>query len=71
MKLKVTEQGVLIPKEFLVGIEEVEIRRENDAIIITSTNPQTSIWQLGSNPIDLNITDASINHNKYLYPDNE
>ncbi len=28
MKAKVTEQGVLIPKLMLEGIEEVEIRKE-------------------------------------------
>ncbi|PSF34501.1 hypothetical protein C7H19_18915 [Aphanothece hegewaldii CCALA 016] len=37
MKIKVTQQGVLIPKELLEGIEEVEVQKENNVIILTST----------------------------------
>lgn len=35
MTAKVTEEGLLIPRELLRGFEEVEIRRENDRVIIT------------------------------------
>lgn len=34
MRVKVTEQGLVIPKELLEGIQEVEIRRENHQIIL-------------------------------------
>lgn len=34
MRVKVTEQGLVIPKELLEGIQEVEIRREDQQIIL-------------------------------------
>ncbi len=37
MRVNVTEQGLIIPKEFLDGINAVEIRRDHDQIILTST----------------------------------
>jgi len=68
MKLKVTESGVLIPKEFLGNSEEVEITKAEDQIIITIVNNSNmSIWDLGKNPVESEITDASINHDKYIY----
>jgi hypothetical protein len=35
MKVNVTEQGLIVPKEFLTGIQAVEIRRDRDQIILT------------------------------------
>jgi virulence-associated protein VagC len=35
MRINVTEKGLIIPKEFLAGIQSVEIRREHDQIILT------------------------------------
>lgn len=37
MKVNVTEQGLIIPKEFLTGIQAVEIQRDRDRIILTSS----------------------------------
>ncbi|ELS02493.1 hypothetical protein Xen7305DRAFT_00022070 [Xenococcus sp. PCC 7305] len=34
MKVKVTEQGIVIPKELLAGLEEVEIFQEENQIIV-------------------------------------
>ena len=34
MNVEVTEQGLLIPKELLEGIDEVEIRQEQNTIVI-------------------------------------
>jgi hypothetical protein len=34
MKAKVTEQGLLIPKQFLEGIQEVEIRHQHGLLLI-------------------------------------
>ncbi len=34
MTVKVTERGVVIPKELLEGLEEVEICQEEDLIIV-------------------------------------
>jgi hypothetical protein len=64
MKVNVTEQGLLIPKEFLEGIRAVEIRRENDQIILTSTVADDPIWGLGSEPISLGIADAAEKHDR-------
>ena len=35
IKKKVTEQGVLIPLAFLEGVDEVEIRREDNVIVVS------------------------------------
>ncbi len=67
MRLKVTEKGVVIPKEFLEGIQAVEIRRENDQIILTPTAEEDPIWGLGAEPTSLGISDAAENHDRYLY----
>lgn len=68
MKLKVTEKGVLIPKELLGNSQEVEIIQQDDQIIITTIKKkQMSIWDLGKNPVDCDVNDVGINHDKYLY----
>jgi virulence-associated protein VagC len=68
MKLKVTEKGVLIPKELLGNSQEVEIiQQENQIIITTINNNNISIWDLGKNPVDCDINDAAINHDQYIY----
>lgn len=38
MKIRVTNQGVVIPKEFFEGIEEVEIRQEQGHLLIIPTD---------------------------------
>jgi hypothetical protein len=35
MRVNVTEQGLVIPKEFLAGIQAVDIRRDHGQIILT------------------------------------
>ena len=67
MRTEVTEEGLLIPKKFLEGIKEVEIRKENDLILIIPVPFEDPIYQLGQNPITDDITDASVNHDKYIY----
>jgi len=67
MKAIVTEKGVLIPPKFLKGIKEVEIRKENNKIVIMPIFIDDPIFQLGKNPIVCNIPDASENHDKYIY----
>lgn len=44
MKLKVTEQGVLIPKELLGDSQEVELTQQEGQLIIT-INPPTLSYQ--------------------------
>ena len=66
MKTKVTEQGILVPKKFLKGIKEVEIRKENSVILVVPVTDDP-IFQLGSQPIADDIEDASENHDAYIY----
>jgi virulence-associated protein VagC len=67
MKLPVTDQGLLIPKELLGKIDEVEVTIQGDRIIITPGKDHPSIWDLGSDPVECDVTDAAINHDRYLY----
>lgn len=61
MKTKVTEQGVLVPKKFLRGIKEVEIRKDNNVILVVPVM-EDPILALGSQPIADEIRDASEHH---------
>ena len=45
MKLKVTEQGVLIPKELLGDSQEVELTQQEGKLIITIKPPALSYQQ--------------------------
>jgi hypothetical protein len=47
MNLSVTEDGVLIPKHWLQGVDEVEVLRENHLILIIPKN--TPKWILPLN----------------------
>ena len=67
IKIKVTEQGVLIPRKFLKGIEEVEIKKENNMIVVTPTSQTDPILELGQHPIMCGVSDASEEHDRYLY----
>lgn len=66
MKIEVTEDGVLIPKNFLDGVKEVEIRKENGLILVVPL-ADDPIRQLGSQPVDDEAEDASENHDRYIY----
>jgi hypothetical protein len=61
MKTKVTEQGVLVPKKFLRGIKEVEIRKDNNVILVVPVM-EDPIFALGSQPVADEIRDASEHH---------
>lgn len=67
MKLTATEQGLLIPKDMLGENQEFELIQENDKIIITGIKKTSSIWDLGSNPIECDVKDAAVDHDNYLY----
>ena len=66
MKTKVTEQGVVVPKKFLKGIKEVEIRKDDGVILVVPVS-KDPILTLGSQPIADEVTDASQHHDRYLY----
>ncbi len=67
MKAIVTSQGIIIPRELLGGVSEIEIRSENNRIIIIPLPEPDPILALGSEPIDDTITDGSVNHDRYLH----
>ncbi len=67
MKTKVTSQGVRIPKRLLEGVDEVEIRKENNLILVVPVTNKDPILGLGKQPIVVGVTDASENHDRYLY----
>ena len=66
MKARVTEKGVIIPKTLLEGIDAVEIRKENDVILVVPLIADP-ILGLGSQPVEQETTDVSENHDAYLY----
>ena len=64
MKLTATEQGLLIPKELLGENQEFEIIQEQERIIITCIKATSSIWDLGTNPVECDVKDGAIHHDK-------
>ncbi|MDQ2808229.1 MAG: AbrB/MazE/SpoVT family DNA-binding domain-containing protein [Chloroflexota bacterium] len=83
MRTKVTAEGLMIPKALLRELDEVEIRRQDGGLVIMPVAAAAStdgaedtypiipdddpIYDLGKDPIDMGITDASINFDKYIY----
>ena len=67
MRTKVTENGVLIPKGWLEGIDEVEIQKTQNMIIVMPVQADDPILNLGKQSIYLDVEDASVNHDRYLY----
>jgi hypothetical protein len=67
MRTKVTEHGVVIPKTWLEGVDEVEIRREQNVIIVMPVTANDPILNLGRQAISVDADDASANHDRYLY----
>lgn len=67
MKAKVTDKGVVIPKKYLEGISEVEIKKENGFIMVIPITDDDPILELGKNPVVCGVSDASEDHDKYLY----
>jgi virulence-associated protein VagC len=67
MRSKVTEQGLVIPKAWFDGIDEVEIHREDNRVVVVPVRGDDPIFDLGREPLDLDMDDASENHDRYLY----
>lgn len=80
-KARVTKEGLLIPREVAeralgAGSEEVEIFEEPGRLLISPTkaatglaegNEEDPIFAMGEDPVDDEVTDASTNHDRYLY----
>lgn len=67
MQAKVTDQGIVIPKGWLEGVDAVEILREGDRIVLIPVVQSDPIWSLGTEPVTCGVTDASENLDAYLY----
>ena len=67
MIAKVTEQGVVIPKTLLGDANEVSIVTEPGRVVVVFDPAADPIWGLGKNPVALDVTDASVNLDKYVY----
>ena len=67
MIAKVDKQGLLLTPEMLHGASEVLIRDEPGQIVIVLNPADDPIWDLGKDPITLDVDDASVNHDKYIY----
>ena len=66
MQTEVTEDGLHLPRDWFGDAKQVEIRREGKQIIVILLDEEDPIRKLGSNPVSLDITDASTNHDQYL-----
>ena len=67
MKAKVTRRGLAIPKEMLAGMEEVEIRKEDQRIVISPIPKADPILALGKHPVECGTPDGAQHHDRYLY----
>ena len=67
MRSKVSEEGVLIPRKMLEGVDEVDIRKEDGAILVLPVSGVDPILGLGKRPLSIDMTDASEKHDLYLY----
>ncbi|MBI4595190.1 MAG: hypothetical protein HY730_02300 [Candidatus Tectomicrobia bacterium] len=67
MKAKVSKRGLFIPKEMLAGAEEVEIQKKDNQIVISLLPKGDPIFNLGKNPVECGVHDASEHHDIYLY----
>lgn len=67
MQANVTEQGLVIPKALLEGVDKVEILKEGDRIVLVPVVQTDPIWNLGTNPTTCDVTDAYENLDLHLY----
>jgi hypothetical protein len=59
MRTKVTENGVNIPKAWLEGIDEVEIQKEQNMIIVVPVQADDPIRALGTADPEESLTNSS------------
>jgi hypothetical protein len=69
MKLKVTDSGVVIPRDLLPDVDEMDVRVEGEIVVLTPSHNvgDDPIWEMGSDPVTCGLPDASANHDHYLY----
>lgn len=67
MRIAVTEQGVLIPKEWLPNVSEVDIQKDDGMILVKPSIAGDPILGLGEHPVECGSADGSEQHDRYLY----
>ena len=67
MKVAVTEQGFVIPKTMLEDVAEVDIRKEHGRVVLVPVPKDDPIFRIGKNPVTRGLTDAFVDHDKYIY----
>ena len=67
MRTKITDEGVNLPRQWFEGATEVDIQRENGRVVVVPVVEVDPIATLGQDPIESGVTDASVNHDRYLY----
>lgn len=67
MIAKVNDKGLLITPDMLHGAAEVAIFEEPGRIVIVLDPTKDPIYELGKNPVVVPETDASVNHDRYIY----
>lgn len=67
MKIKVTHEGINIPKHWFEGVQDVMIQKDQDVITITPVHENDPVFEIGKYPIHADVEDASTNHDAYLY----
>ena len=69
MKVRVTREGLLIPKEVAerLGSDVVEVFEEPGRLLIVAEPGEDPILGLGKNPVHTGVRDGSTNHDLYLH----
>lgn len=68
MIVKVTSAGIVIPRDLLPDVDEVDVRLEGGVLVIAAPRRDDDpILGLGTAPVDCGVADASENHDAYLY----
>jgi hypothetical protein len=83
-RLPVTDQGVTIPKVWFGDATQVELRRDQGAVVVQPVDatmnrptptgpapPDDPLWRLCSIAIDLDVPDVSADIDRYLYDTDE
>ena len=66
MKAHVTDAGLLIPRDLLEGVSEVDIRRGDRCLFVMPLQDDDPILQLGDSPVTSDVSDASVRHDAYV-----
>ena len=70
MRITVTDQGVVIPRDWFPDVEEVDVEKTKDAIVVKPKPARDPILELGKYPVDCDLSDGSEQHDRYLYGGN-